>query len=80
MRDGKNNEPLVGASIYINDLEAGESTDNNGKYEINLPGGIHVLTFSNVNYEEKIVDLEIYEDGELQMNLMENPILLDEEW
>lgn len=78
VRDGKNNDPLAGATIYVNDLEVGKSTDNTGKYEVNLPTGVHVLSFSNVNYEEKMVDLEIYSDGELQMSLMENPILLDE--
>ncbi len=78
VRDGKNNDPLAGASIYVNDMEVGKTTDGQGRYEIDLPSGLHVITFSYLNYEEKLVDLEIYEDRELQVKLIESPILLSE--
>jgi len=74
----KSKEPMVGATVSVTDLGTGSVTDSDGKFELKLPPGQHIISFTYVNYEEKVIDLEVYTDGELQMALEETPTLLDE--
>ncbi|MDP2037918.1 MAG: TonB-dependent receptor, partial [Ignavibacteria bacterium] len=46
-------EPLIGATILVNGLKTGASTDMDGQYFIlNIPPGIYSLTVSMVGYEK----------------------------
>jgi hypothetical protein len=76
--DGKNDAPLLGAGVFINDAGTGATTDSRGQFEVILTPGIHVITFNYLNYEEQLMDVEIYEDGNVKVNLMEKPLLLEE--
>ncbi len=76
--DGKSKDPLIGANITVRDLKIGAVTNQEGKFELFLTPGFHAISYSYVNFEEKIVDLEIYSDGELNIELEETPTLLDE--
>ncbi|MBY0435173.1 MAG: TonB-dependent receptor [Cyclobacteriaceae bacterium] len=76
--DLKSKEPLVGASVMITDLKTGSVTNADGKFEVTLPVGQHVVSFTYVNYDEKVIDLEIYADGEINVELEEAPTVLDE--
>lgn len=76
--DSKNNEPLVGASIVVSDLQLVAITDPKGEYQVQLPTGQHVLSVSYVNYEEKVVEFGAYETGAVNIVLEETPTLLEE--
>ncbi len=76
--DLKSREPLPGASIQVSDSPLGTTTDENGNYNLLLNVGSHVLSFGFVEYENVIVDLLIYEDAELHLEMEKVPILLDE--
>lgn len=76
--DVKNDAPLVGASVVVKDIDKGITTNALGTFEMSIPAGQHVVTISYINYEEKVVDLDIYDDGELNVNLDETPTLLEE--
>lgn len=76
--DDKTKEPITGVSVYVNDLEKGTVTNVDGNYQIAMPKGDHIITYSYVNYEEKLTDLKIYNDGSININLEEVPRLLDE--
>lgn len=76
--DSKKNETLVGASIYASDLQSGVTTDADGKFVFTIPAGNHIINLNYVNYEERIIDLSAYQDGELNMTLDESPRMLDE--
>lgn len=78
LKDSKNNEPLVGASIYASDIQSGVTTDADGNFSLILPAGEHVVNLNYVNYEERIIDLSIYQDGQLNMSLDESPRMLEE--
>jgi hypothetical protein len=43
-----------------------------------MPAGSHVIRFNFVNYEEKVVDLEIYSNGTHDLKLEETPLVLEE--
>jgi hypothetical protein len=78
LKDSKNNEPLIGASIYASDIQSGVTTDAEGNFALTLPAGDHVINLNYVNYEERIIDLSIYKDGQLVMALDESPRMLEE--
>ena len=76
--DEKSKSPLVGASVTAKGTNAGVVTNADGKFELSLIPGMHVISFSYVNYEERLTDLEIYSDGKISIELEETPTLLDE--
>jgi len=76
--DDKSKEEIAGVSVYVSGLEKGTITDPDGNYRLVLPKGDHIITYSYINYEEKLTDLKIYNDGVINVNLEEVPRLLDE--
>lgn len=56
--DASNGDPLVGASVVTKEGK-GVTTDLDGKYSINLPKGVHKVTYSFIGYEpiKKEIDL-----------------------
>ncbi len=76
--DDKSKEPITGASVYASNLDKGTITDTEGNYRLVLAKGEHIITYSYINYEEKLTDLKIYNDGSININLEEVPRLLDE--
>lgn len=76
--DEKSREPLVGVSVNVKDIKAGTVTNTEGKFELTIPAGQHVLSVTYINFEERVIDLEVYENGILALELEETPTLLDE--
>ena len=50
VRDESTGESLVGVSIYVERLKVGTTTDERGRYDLDLPLGEHVLRVSYVGY------------------------------
>jgi outer membrane cobalamin receptor len=76
--DAKSKDPLTGASVMVTDIQVGTVVNSQGDFEINIPAGEHILNFTYLNYEENVIDLSIYQDGEMKLELEEIPTLLDE--
>src|SRR6185369_5598502 len=68
--DMKTKGPMARASIAVsNDQFA--TTDNDGRFTLTLSPGVYALSFSFVNYEDKVIDLSIYADGDLRLEMEE---------
>jgi hypothetical protein len=76
--ENKSKDPLAGASVVATDIPVGTVTDAEGRFELKVPSGAHVITISYVNFEEKVIDLEIYKDGVVNQELEEVPTVLEE--
>ena len=50
VRDESSGETLIGVSIYEEKLQAGTTTNEKGRYELDLPIGEHTLRISYVGY------------------------------
>ena len=50
IRDAETNETLIGVSIYAEQLQKGTTTNEKGRYELQLPQGEHVLRVSYIGY------------------------------
>lgn len=56
------NEPLLGVTIYIEDLQKGTSTNENGLYElINLPSNAIKITVAFIGYKTQIKTISLAE-------------------
>lgn len=76
--DAKTSEPLAQTSIRVSDTQYGTTTDQLGNYSLTLSPGIHVLSFSFVDYESKVIDLLAYGNGEINLEMDRVPIILEE--
>ena len=79
--DASNDEPLIAATIYINELERGDVADADGFFEIeNIPEGRYNVRITSVGYEAQTRRVEIAADQELDLvvSLEQDRLLLDE--
>lgn len=72
VRDEKNGESLISASVYVAESGVGAETNNYGFYSLSLPPGMHVVTFSYVGYASKTDTLNLIESREYNVELFGN--------
>ncbi len=57
--DSVNHSPLIGANVFLAELQTGGATDVNGKVTLgNIPSGSFVLTVSYVGYKSKKISVK----------------------
>jgi hypothetical protein len=78
IRNYKDDLPIPGAEVMSEELNQGALTDNLGHYSIQLPVGRHTLKFSYIGLEEQIIQIDLIEDGVLNIDLNEEAIPLEE--
>jgi hypothetical protein len=55
--DADNGQPLIGCSIFIENLMLGDATDSDGNYLIlNIPSGTHTVKAQMVGYNTQVVE------------------------
>jgi hypothetical protein len=74
----KDGEPIPGAEVMAEALNQGALTDHLGHYSMQLPVGRHALKYSYIGLEEQVVEIDLVEDGRLDINLSEEAIPLEE--
>ncbi len=67
-------ETVSGVTVFIQQLKAGSISNEYGFYTLTLPRGVHILQFSFIGMREKIVNLNLYGPGELNVEM--NSILI----
>jgi len=74
--DRDTREPVAGVTIFVEKLSAGTITNEFGHFNINLPRGSHLLQFSFIGMKEKQVNINLYGEGDLniEMNSMLIPL------
>ncbi len=76
--DKDTKEPVAGATAYVRQLSAGTLSNQYGFYSLTLPRGIHSVRFSFVGMKEIIVDLNLYGEGEMDIEMNSTLIPLKE--
>jgi hypothetical protein len=61
--DGKNGEPLVGSTVWIESTNNAVVTDINGKYALNIAPGIYSLQFASMGFEKSEYMLKVISNG-----------------
>jgi len=76
--DAQKDQPIVGASIYIDALQKGTTTDLDGYYSLTIPPGNYLLKTYATGYEEDVSAINLYSDGKFDVALYEQAVALDE--
>jgi hypothetical protein len=61
VKDNKNGEGLIGASVFVKELLTGTTTNTYGFYSLTLPKGNYTLVISSVGYRKSIKDIKLTE-------------------
>ena len=70
IKDATTQQPLAGATVYINNLKKGSSTDSKGFYSItNLKKGNYLLEITNVGYKTIAREISLDKDTELNFSM-----------
>ncbi|MCS2308695.1 carboxypeptidase-like regulatory domain-containing protein [Bacteroides thetaiotaomicron] len=51
-----NNEPIIGASVYIPGTNTGVATDLDGNFTLKVPANTKTVEFSYIGFEKKIIE------------------------
>ena len=70
VKDLESGETLIGTNIFLeNDQSTGTVTNTYGFYSITLPAGQYRLVFSYLGYQNKITEIDLTENRELNMEM-----------
>lgn len=78
IRDGKNGEALIGASVSVKNPPSGTLTNEYGYYALSLPPGTYTFVISYVGYSPITQTLNLTEKTVLNLELKEAPAVLEE--
>ncbi|MBX2961624.1 MAG: carboxypeptidase-like regulatory domain-containing protein [Cyclobacteriaceae bacterium] len=76
--DEKTSLAVNNATITVLDESAGATSNELGYYELVMTPGEHILSYRHANYTEKVIELQVYSSGQLNIELEELAIMLDE--
>jgi hypothetical protein len=62
-------EPVSGVTVFIQKLTIGTISNEYGFYSLTLPRGAHFLQYSFIGMKEKIINLNLYGPGELNVDM-----------
>jgi len=62
-------DPIAGVTVYVEKLTVGTISNAYGFYTLSLPRGIHILRLSYIGIREKMINLNLYGDGELNVDM-----------
>lgn len=78
LRDKDSGETLIGATIYIEELKVGASTNLNGFFTISIEPGLYNARFDCMGQKSAKYQLNVFSDGELSLSLENSIMQIDE--
>ncbi|MEG8945535.1 TonB-dependent receptor [Rosettibacter firmus] len=79
VKDEKDNSPLIGVNVLIEELKIGTTTDKEGKFEFhNLKSGNYSLKFSYIGHKTTFKKINVPADSIIEVKLQEGIINLEE--
>ncbi len=61
--DSKEQSPLFGATVLVQELGIGKATDSKGRFSFKLKKGKYTLVFNEINHKEKKIEINILSSG-----------------
>jgi len=77
VEDASSGEALIGATVYIRNIETGLATNGYGFYAFTLPKGKYDLVVSFIGYRPISYAIELNKDFQFNFQLIENSVKLD---
>ena len=76
--DAETQQPIVGATLFIEKLKKGVVSDTEGNYSLELPVGEHTINAKSVGYHEDFLNVILRSDGVFDILLVSSTNTLDE--
>jgi hypothetical protein len=76
--DSDTKEPVSGVTVFNQKLSAGTISNEFGHYSLTLPRGAHLLQFSFIGMKGKMININLYGTGELNVDMKSMLIPLKE--
>lgn len=76
--DSDTKEPVAGVTVFNPELTSGTTSNEFGYYSLTMPRGIHTLQFSFIGMKEKTINLNLFGNGELNLEMKSELISLKE--
>ncbi len=76
VKDVNTGEPVVGASIYIEDQKIGVTTDQFGYYSVSLSQGRHMLNIQSIGMRDTRRQVIAYSDGKMNIEMKKQVMTL----
>lgn len=78
IKDSKNGEALIGATIYKQGSQIGAAANEYGFYSLSLPKGSHVIAATLIGYQTFTITVDLQKNTTLNLELSEESKNLDE--
>ena len=78
MKDKETGEPLIGATIYIEELEQGFVTNHLGKFTLSFPPGSYIARFNCLGMEQQVYNIVVHSSGQLNLDMAKKLYPIDE--
>ena len=78
IKESKTGEPVIGASVYINEPLIGVITDQFGFYSLTLPKGRHEVQVNSTGMKPARRQILLHSDGKMDVDLRDDIIALKE--
>jgi len=78
MSDEVNGEFLIGATIYVPDLEIGTAANEYGYFSLTLPAGLYMIRASYLGYKTRVLQIDLRENLRMNIELELSSRTLDE--
>ncbi len=75
---GKEKTPVIGATVRVLKLDTGTATDENGRFELELPVGKHQLLLQYIGNVDLTQEIQVFGDGDLSLTMESATVNLDE--
>lgn len=78
VNDALEKDLVVGATIFVKDLDLAVSSDSNGKFILKLPGGLHLVEINMLGFEPKRIGVNLMGACSWNVDLLPEATELDE--
>ena len=78
VKDGKSGEVLIGATIYVDSIGKGATTNLYGYYSLTIPEGTYTVRYSFIGFEDLKKQIVLTADQRVSVDLLENSKVMKE--
>ena len=78
IKDGKNGESLIGATVHLKGTSNGTTTNEYGFYSLSMPAGEYVLIFSYLGFSEVERTIQVEKNLKFNIELEESSTTMEE--
>ncbi len=62
-------DPVAGVTVFVQKLSSGTISNEYGYYSLTLPRGIHKVQFSFIGMKNKVINLNLYGSGDMNVEM-----------